>query len=281
MIFGDVPESYAQYATSQIVILPVPYDKTSTWIHGADKGPAALFEAAEQIELYDIETDSEVYTRGIHITESVLESESPEQLVAAVNKRVTQLLTDKKFVVTLGGNHTVSIGAIQAHAAMYPDMTVVQFDAHADLRSSYHGSIFNHACVMAQVRKCCPAIQIGIRSMCSEERKVYDKERMFFAHTIHQDNEWMQKALSLCSNQVYITFDLDVFDSSLMPSTGTPEPGGLQYSEVIQFMRKLCKHATIVGCDITELCPHPDNKAPDYVAAKLLYQMLSTFFHEK
>ncbi|MBQ9470675.1 MAG: agmatinase [Bacteroidales bacterium] len=275
--YGGLPEPYSQREQARVAILPVPYDGTSTWGKGADRGPLALLEASTNMELYDIETDSEVYHVGIFTDQPVLEARSPEHMVYAVEQRTAALLDEGKLVATIGGEHSVSIGAIRAHAARFPDLTVLQIDAHADLRDAYEGSPNNHACVMARARELCPIVQVGIRSMDIGEKANLDPQRVFWAHEIVDaaDDTWMSKALNLISANVYITIDLDGFDPAIAPSTGTPEPGGLQWYPALRFLRKVIEHRNMVGFDIVELCPNPADRATDFMAAKLLYKLLS------
>ncbi|HOF21648.1 MAG TPA: agmatinase [Bacteroidales bacterium] len=277
MNFGG-PEIVSAYAESEIVMVPVPYDETSTWIKGSDRGPGAIFEASPNLEFYDMETGTEVWRRGIFTASPVTEKRSPELLVKAVYERALSLLNEKKFPVIIGGNHTVSIGAARAFAGHYPDLTVLQLDAHADLRQEYDGSPYNHACVMARIRESVPVVQVGIRSMSAEELPYADRSRIFPAHELYADRELYGKALSLLSPDIYITIDLDVLDPSIMPSTGTPEPGGPGYRELMDFLREVAVKRNIVGFDVVELCPSPSNKAPDFVAAKIIYQLLSYIF---
>jgi len=276
--FGGIAEEYRNYSSSDIVIIPVPYDKTSTWIKGADKGPDALIEASENMELYDIETDSEVYLRGIHTSEVIQEAEGPEKLALKVKEKVSGILNDRKFPVIIGGEHSVSIGAFQAVSEHYSDLSILQIDAHADLRDSYEGSTYNHACVMARARELAPIVQVSIRSMSVEEKNLLDEERVFFAQEIEHSSHWMDEACSLLKPNVYITIDLDAFDPSFVPATGTPEPGGLDYYSVLNFLKKVNGKFNIVGFDVVELCPIAVQKASDFFAAKLIYQLLSLKF---
>ncbi|MGB4206348.1 MAG: agmatinase [Bacteroidales bacterium] len=278
MNFGDLPEQYSTLGSSKIVVLPVPYDGTSTWVKGADKGPQAIIEASGNMEIYDIETDSEVHLLGIHTANPVLENKSPEDMTKAVYKEVKKLLGRNKFVVTIGGEHSISIGAIQAHAEKFTDLTIIQIDAHADLRDEYLGSKYNHACVMARAREFAPTVQIGIRSMSVEESFVTEPGRIFYARDINQGETWKYDMLSVLSNNVYITFDLDALDPSIMPSTGTPEPGGLHWFETIEILRRISERSKIVGFDVVELCPNPASKASDFLAAKLIYKLLTYSF---
>jgi agmatinase len=277
MNFGGAEVVY-DYAGSGIIIVPVPYDETSTWMKGSDKGPEAILAASVNLEFYDIETETEVHKKGIHTIIPVTEKRSPESLVNAVRDKVLQLLMEKKFPVIIGGNHTVSIGSVKAFSEHFKDLSVLQLDAHADLRPVYEGSPLNHACVMARAREYAPVVQVGIRSMSIDEIPFAEKERMFYAHELYHNKELYRKAIDKLTENVYITIDLDVFDTSIMPSTGTPEPGGPDYFEVMHFLREVAENRNIVGFDVVELCPSPVNKAPDFVAAKVIYQLLSYIF---
>ncbi len=273
--FGGLPPEYSEAAGSRVVIVPVPYDGTSTWVKGADKGPAAILRASANMELYDIETDAQPYLDGIFTDEAVTEDRSPEAMVEAVRRRVQGHLANRKLTVVVGGEHSVSIGAVQAHAGRYPGLSVLQLDAHSDLRDEYEGSKYNHACVMARVRELCPIVQVGIRSMDISEKPALVEDRIFFAHEIHDSLTWIDKVVAKLTEQVYITIDLDAFDPSIMPSTGTPEPGGLGWYAVLTLLKAVCRRRTVVGFDVVELCPVETNWAPDFLAAKLIYKILS------
>ena len=275
MIFGDFTENYTALDNSRVVLLPVCYDKTSTYGKGADKGPKALLDASYNLEFYDIETDSEVYKCGIHTAEPIITDLPPEKMCEIVYAKSQEYIDAGKFVVTIGGEHSVSVGTAKAHCEKYPNTTVLQLDAHSDLRDSYEGSPYNHACVMARVKEFAPIVQVGIRSMDTCEKPNMDRSRVFFAKDIWDNTSWMGEAASLLTENVYITIDLDAFDSSLMPSAGTPEPGGMFWWPVLNFLKMVSERANIVGFDIVELCPNKDNKAPDFLAAKLLYKLLS------
>ena len=266
------------YRNSRIAILPVPYDETSTWMKGADKGPDAIMEASVNLEFYDIETNSEVYKHGICTLEPLLKKSSPNELVDSVREKVLFLLSEKKFPVIVGGNHTVSIGSVGAFGEVTNDLCVLQLDAHSDLRNEYEGSQFNHACTMARIKEIAPVVQVGIRSVSAEELTNIDTERIFLAHKLYYDKSLYVRAIDLLSKNVYITIDLDVFDPSLIPSTGTPEPGGPEYFEIIHFLHDVVKRKNVVGFDVVELCPSPVNKSSDFIAAKIIYQLLSYIF---
>jgi len=277
MNFGGNEVVYS-YSESGIIIVPVPYDKTSTWMKGADKGPDAILEASVNLEFYDIETSSEAHLYGINTIDPVLEKETPQKLVNAVYDKVLTLLSEKKFPVILGGNHTVSIGSFKAFSEYFENLTILQLDAHADLRQVYEGSELNHACAMARASEYAPVVQVGIRSMSVEELPFVEKDRIFYSHELYYDKGLYKKALDKLTENVYITIDLDVFDPSIMPSTGTPEPGGPAYFELLHFMRDVIKTRNVVGFDIVELCPSATNKSPDFIAAKIIYQLLSYKF---
>jgi agmatinase len=277
MNFGGNEVVY-NYSESRIIIVPVPYDGTSTWMKGADKGPDAILEASVNLEFYDVETSTEAHLVGINTIAPVLEKESPNQLVKAVYDTLLSLLSEKKFPVIIGGNHTVSIGAIRAFSEYFDNLTVLQLDAHSDLRQVYEGSEFNHACVMARAREFSPMVQVGIRSMSVEELPFAEKDRIFYSHELYYDKSLYKKAIEKLTENVYITIDLDVFDPSIMPSTGTPEPGGPAYFELLHFMRDVIKNRNVVGFDVVELCPSASNKSPDFIAAKIIYQLLSYRF---
>lgn len=277
MNFGGNEVVY-DYSASEIIIIPVPYDETSTWIKGADKGPDAIMEASVNLEFYDIETDSEAHLKGIHTIDPVKEKKSPEALVNAIYSTVLNLLRENKFPVIAGGNHTVSIGAAKAFSENFRNLSVLQLDAHTDLRQEYEGSPYNHACTMARVSEFAPIVQVGIRSMSLEEVRFADMKRIFFAHELYHNKSGYSEAINLLSENVYITIDLDVFDPSLIPSTGTPEPGGPEYFEIMHFLKEVIRKRNVVGFDVVELCPSPVNKAPDFVAAKIIYQLLSYRF---
>lgn len=277
--YGEFEEEFTMYENAAIAILPVPYDGTSTWLKGADKGPKAILEASVNMEFYDIETDSEVFTHGIATLDPVTEDSSPEAMAAEVERRVSALLEDKKFPVILGGEHSVSIGAFRAFAEHYEEFSILQLDAHSDMRPEYEGSTHNHACVMARGKEVATVAQVGIRSSAVEEKENIDPDRIFYAHDIKEsDSSWMYQVSQKLSDNVYVTIDLDVFDPAYMPSTGTPEPDGLAYRDIINLLKLINERHNIIGLDVVELCPNDMNKAPDFLASKLIYQILSMRF---
>lgn len=276
--YAGIPEEFAKLEQAKIVLIPVPYDGTSTWQKGADKGPQAFLEASENMELYDIETDTEVYQQGVFLADAVTENTSPEAMVEAVHQATKKYIKKNKFVTVFGGEHSISIGTIRAFNEMYPSLTVLHIDAHADLRESYEGSTCNHACAVYEASQNTNLIQVGIRSMDIMEKTVMDTEKTYFAHDMAVDDTWMDSAIDQMTDNVFITFDLDAFDPSILPSTGTPEPGGLLWYETLEFLKQVFEEKNVVGFDIVELCPNSKEKSSDFLAAKLYYKMLSYKF---
>lgn len=273
--FLDMDAAYASYDQAEFVLLPVPYDGTSTYVKGADKGPQAIIDASDSIELYDVEEGMEVYSHGIHTAAPVNVSHTPEAMVEEVKRRTLALLNDGKTPIVLGGEHSVTVGSVCAYAEKFPQLSVLQLDAHADMRESYHGSRYNHACVMKRVKEHCPVVQVGIRSVCIEEKAELDEATTVYAHQLHTDKAWMERAASGLSGQVYLTVDLDAFDPSVLPSTGTPFPGGMAWRQVLDFIDYVLQAHEIVGFDVVELCPNPEAKASDVLAAVLVYKLIT------
>lgn len=273
--FAGIPKEYGAYDNAHVVLIPVPFDGTSTWIKGADKGPEAFLKAAENMELYDIETDSQVYKKGINLHKPLAAEGNAEAMVNMVHDAVKAQLIRNKFVTLIGGEHSISIGSIRAFNEVFPNLTIVQLDAHADLRKEYDGSAYNHACALYEANETNNLVQIGIRSMAHVEKSVANWDNVFLASVINSSTTWMEDAIDLMSDQVYLTLDLDVFDPSILSSTGTPEPGGLLWYETLEFLRKLFTEKEVVGFDIVELCPNPVDKSSDFLAAKLYYKLLS------
>lgn len=276
--YAGIPEEFAKLDSSKIVLIPVPYDGTSTWQKGSDKGPEAFLHASENMELYDVETRTEVYKQGIYLADAITENSSPEAMVEAVHKSVKTFIKRNKFVTIFGGEHSISIGTIRAFNECFDNLTVLHIDAHADLRKSYLGSKYNHACAAYEASQTTNLIQVGIRSMDAIETTVMDEEKVYFAHELATDEFWMDSAIDQMTDNVFITFDLDALDPSILPSTGTPEPGGLFWYETLEFLKKVFEEKNVVGFDMMELCPNPNEKSSDFLAAKLYYKMLSYKF---
>lgn len=277
--FGGIPEAYARFKDAAILLQSIPYDGTSTWGKGADHGFAAFLEASENMELYDIETDSEVFTKGIHILPEINENSTPEKVFFKVYSQAKKLVSTEKFLTFFGGEHSVSIGVMKAFYEQYPDITVLHLDAHADLRPTYLGSPYNHACAMYDASKNTNLIQVGIRSMDIEEKDHINVDKTFFAEDIQQTTDWMDSAISMMTENVYLSLDLDVFDPSVMPATGTPEPGGMLWYDILRFLKRVFMEKNVLGFDIVELAPIQNLKAPQFLVAKLYYKLLSYKFY--
>ncbi|MCG2460845.1 agmatinase [Flavobacteriaceae bacterium F89] len=276
--YAGIDAEFAQLETAKVVLIPVPYDGTSTWGKGADQGPEAFLNASENMELYDIETNSEVYRQGIYLASAIEDLSTPEDMVNSVHKITKDYIKRNKFVTLIGGEHSISIGAIRAFNECFDNLTVLHIDAHADLRESYDGTKFNHACAVHEASQTTNLIQVGIRSMDAIEKTFMDEEKTFFAHDMVNDEYWTDKVIDLMSDNVFITFDLDALDPSILPSTGTPEPGGLFYYETLEFLKQVFEEKNIVGFDLVELCPNKVDRSSDFLAAKLYYKMLSYKF---
>ncbi|MCL7978021.1 MAG: agmatinase [marine benthic group bacterium] len=261
-------------------IIPVPYDLTSTWRKGADRGPAALLQASATVELYDIETASEPWRRGIVTLPPILHDGGPEELAGLVRRAVGTVLAQGAIPVVIGGEHSVTIGAVEAAADAFPGVGVLQIDAHGDTRESYEGSTHNHACVMARAREQCPIVQVGIRAVDAAEVPALDPARVFWAHEIaaRRGFDWMDEVVDLLPEHVYLTIDLDAFDPSLLPATGTPEPGGLGWYEVTGLVRRVARGRRIIGFDVVELLPLEGEHASEFTAAKLVHRVLAEVF---
>ncbi|MFA4874078.1 MAG: agmatinase [bacterium] len=276
--FLGLPAELADYARARVVCLPVPYEATVTFGGGTGKGPAAIIDASAQVELYDEELGCEPCDVGVATLAALdLAGVRPDDLHAKAAPAVESILRDKKFPLILGGEHSITPAAIKAVHAAHPDLTVLQFDAHADLRQEYEGERMSHACAMARVREISPVVQVGIRNLSKDEANWVERERLpvFFAHKMRGSGNWMRDALAaIKTDEVYITIDVDAFDSSIMPATGTPEPGGMSWYDVIDFIRLVTEKKRVVGFDIVELAPQPGLHACDFLAAKLAYKCI-------
>lgn len=256
------------YEKSKVAVFPVPYNSTTYWKSGTKDGPQAIIEASRHIELYDIETKKDSSKKGI-FTLPLLEpsKNSPEETMARIKGAVGKLLSDGKFVLMLGGEHSITLGAVQAFKEKFSDFSVLQIDAHSDLRDEFEGTKFHHASVMKRIKDLGVSItQVGIRSMSEGE----EGENIFLAPELPVD-----KIISTLKDNVYLTFDLDGLDPSIMPSTGTPEPGGLLWYETLDLIKKVAQKKKIVGADVVELDPIPGLSAPDFLAAKLAYKIIN------
>lgn len=277
--FAGIPDQYADRVTAKVLLQSIPYDGTSTWGKGADKGFTAFMDAAANMELYDIETDSEVYKHGIHLLDSSPDFGSPAEMYRYTYQQAQALLKEEKFLTFFGGEHSISIGLIKAHYEHFDNISILQIDAHADLRPSYEGTPYNHACALYDASQHAHLVQVGIRSMDASEKEIMDTDNVFFASDIHGHESWINEVVSKLHDIVYITFDLDAFDPAICPGTGTPEPGGMAWYSTLRLLRSVFAQRTVVGFDIVELAPIEGHSASQFLAAKLYYKMLSYKFN--
>ena len=272
--FLDMDDEFLQLESAAYVLLSVPYDGTSTFVKGADKGPQAILDASDSLELYDIQYDIDASKAGVYTDHYDYDLSTPEAMVKSVYGRVSHFLDMGKRVAMVGGEHSVSVGAIRAMSERFPDLTVLQIDAHADLRDEYHGSPYNHACVMRRAQECARVVQVGIRSVCEEEQCNIVPENIFYAHNIVGRTGWEDEVVERLTGNVYISFDLDGLDPSILPATGTPLPGGLQWYPTLNLLEKVFRARRVVGFDVVELCPQEGNVVSDVLAASLVYKMM-------
>ena len=280
-VYAGIETDNGSFERAAVLLQSIPFDGTSTWGKGADKGFEAFCNASDNMEIYDIETDSEPYKIGVFILDEIDEKSSAEAMFQKVYETTKENLKTGKVLTAFGGEHSISIGIIKAHYEHFDNLTVLQIDAHTDLRPEYHGTPYNHACAVYDASKNCNLIQVGIRSMDVSEKEHMDRSKVYFAENIMDNDYWMDEAIEKMTDNVYVTFDLDAFDSSIMPSTGTPEPGGMNWYQVLEFLRKVFRRKNVVGFDIVELAPNEHNQAPDFIAAKLYYKMLAYKFENE
>jgi agmatinase len=259
------------------VVLPVALEMTTTFFRGTERGPESLLQASHQVELWDDELHQETVEAGI-ATLPVLtfKNEDMDTALRKIEVQSSWILKEGKRPVVVGGEHSVTIGVIRAFKNFFHDFSVLHLDAHADLRDQYNGSPNNHACVMARVGEMAPFVSVGIRSLSSEEAVKIDQKRysVFDIHTIRNNTEWVEASLRALQDRVYITCDLDVFDPSVMPGVGTPEPGGLEWLGFLSFIKRVFQEKEVIGLDIMELCTPSGVNRSAFIAAKLLYRLI-------
>jgi agmatinase len=276
MNFGGIYPAHS-LRDALFVVVPVPYDLTSTYQPGSRRGPAAIIEASTNMELYDEELKKETYLAGIHTTLPVaIDARGPKNMINIVRKKISKIISLNKIPVMLGGEHSISLGAVQALKERYPKLKVLQLDAHADLRESYQGSPYSHASVARRISETCPLIQMGIRSMSKEEADFLPqgKVKSYSTDFALEKKDWCETICKDLSGDVFVTIDLDVFDPSIMSSTGTPEPGGLYWRDVLRLLKLVSGSCKIRGFDVVELAPIPGIVASDFMAAKLIYRLM-------
>jgi agmatinase len=283
--FLALPPEFSEIQSSKFVILPVPYEQTTTFKAGAKEGPQAIINASQEVETFDEELKQETFKVGIHTLEEMeITMGGPEVMVKKIYQIAKELVDMNKRMVLLGGEHTTSIGMVKALNESYEKLSVLQLDAHADLRDSYQESRYSHACTMRRIGEIAPFVGVGIRNLSSEEHEFVKQKKidLFFAKDLMKDDRlseaksigWIDQVLSKLSENVYLTIDLDFFDPSIMPSVGTPEPGGLLWNQTLDLLKKVAKSKNIVSFDCVELCPIPGLVAPDFLVAKLIYKII-------
>lgn len=284
--FLSIEKEFSSYQNSTVAIISCPYEKTTSYGKGTAKGPKAILEASHYVEFFDEETEKEVcFEKGIASLESIdFKKHSAKKTLDLIYSHVKNIIDDKKFVIVLGGEHSISTAPIKAHFDSYSDLSILHFDAHSDLRYEYEGSKFSHACFASRVAEFTTKItQVGIRAQCKEEFQfIKDNEiKTYYAHQIRQrnfDESLKNEIVSTLDKNVYMTFDVDYFDPSIMPSTGTPEPNGFYWHETMKLLKEVCAKRNLVGFDVVELAPRKDFTFPDFLTAKLIYKILNYKF---
>ena len=283
MVFGGLLPPLSNLETAKILIWPVPFEKTVSYGHGAKEGPAAVIDSSRYMELYDEELGAETAELGIHTLPAFDADREPEVFMPALEEEALKLLRTGKFVCMLGGEHSITAPAVRAFARQYPELSVLQIDAHADLRNQYDGTPHSHASAMRRVVEVCPAVQVGIRSLSAEEAKAIPSlpTHIFYAKDIVGRRDWIRPAVDLLTEDVYLTIDIDGLDPSLVSATGTPEPGGLMWYEVLELIRTLAANRNVVGMDLVELSGDSTSIVSSFLAAKLVYKTLGYVFQNR
>lgn len=278
-VFGGLDPAQSAFDTARVLIWPVPFEKTVSYGRGTAEGPSAIIEASRNMELYDEELDAEPCSIGIHTLPAMDADREPEPMMAALEYEAGRLIDTGKFLCMLGGEHSITPPVVRALSKRVAGLSVLQIDAHADLREIYDGTPYSHACAMRRVLEVCPAVQAGIRSLSLEEARAIPTlaTRVFYAKDIAGRSGWIDAAVDALTPNVYLTIDIDGLDPSLVPTTGTPEPGGLLWYEVLALIRTLAAKRNVVAMDLVELC-RGANEAPSFLAAKLIYKALGYVF---
>lgn len=278
-------EAIASYENAQAVILPIPYEATTTYRKGCEHGPDAVLEASDQLEAYDEELGQETcHSVGIYTSDYVADTRSnpdltAEEMLTETTETVIQFIQDQKFVVGIGGEHAITTGIVRAYQqALDQAFTVVQIDAHGDMRHEFEGSLHNHACVMRRVLEMgLPTLPVGIRAICKEEAELIKAKKIpvIWAREMAFDPDWIEKAINqIKTPKVFITIDVDGIDPSLIPGVGTPEPGGMGWHETLRFLRRVFETHEVIGCDVMELAPVVDSVVSEFSTAKLIYKLI-------
>ncbi len=276
-VFAGLRPPYSDLRQAKAVVLPVPYDSTSEWSSGSRHGPQAIIDASEYLELYDLELDREIYKAGISTlprVEPLLSS--PQDMIDRVYQVVRDLVSKGKFVVLLGGEHSLSLGAVRAFKEAFPTLSVLQLDAHADLRDEYLGTKYGQACVMRRILEVCPICQVGVRSLSWEERQFSTEKQLdiLYMADLASNRVSIDRITESLSQDVYITVDVDVLDPSIMPAVGTPEPDGMSWRQVLDIVESVTLHRHVVGFDLMEFCPGEGPSSCAFLLAKLAYRLI-------
>jgi agmatinase len=282
-------EAIAAYATAKAVILPIPYEATTTYRKGCETGPAAVITASQQLEAYDEELQRETCLDvGIYTHEAIADTRqqpqlSAEEMLEITTATVSRLIADQKFVVAIGGEHAITTGVVRAYQQAFSEpFTVVQIDAHGDMRFEYEGSQHNHACVMRRVIEMgLPTLPVGIRAICREEAELIAQKQIpvLWDRDIASDPDWIEKAIAkITTEKIFLTIDVDGIDPALIPGVGTPEPGGLSWHQTLRFLRRLFQTHQVIGCDVMELAPISDSVVSEFTTAKLIYKLIGYQF---
>jgi len=281
MNFGGLPPEESAFETSRFLILPVPYEETVTYLRGTCRGPQAIIEASQYVELYDEELNMEPYRAGIHTLPEVASEKEPQHMTEKLAARIAELCSPERALVTLGGEHSITVGVIKGLKKHYLQLSVLHLDAHADLRNEYEGLKLSHACVARRVYEMAPVVEVGIRSMSLEEAEFIQEEEfpLYYASELMTANPPWEEIVGRLSETVYVSIDLDVFDPSLMPSVGSPEPGGLGWYDTLELLRLVAERRRVIGFDVVELCPIEGLIAPNFLAAKLVYKVIGYISH--
>jgi agmatinase len=278
--FAGLTPPYSDIDYAKVIVLPVPYDGTSEWHTGSRYGPQAIIDASEYLEFYDLDLDKEIYKIGIHTLPFIQpDSSGPEKTVERIYQVARQYVAESKFILSLGGEHTISLGPVKAYKEKYPDLSVLQLDAHADLRDEYNGAAICQATVMKRIREFCPTIQAGIRSLSLEEKTLIDNEKIPIIYSSNLvGNAGVRQAIAgSLSENVYLTLDVDVLDPSIMSAVGTPEPGGLLWEDLLAVIEHIASKKHVVGADLVELCPREGPASCTFLTAKLAYKIIGYF----
>ena len=279
--FGGTTPTTTDFDHARVVILPVPLDRTTSYVPGTRGGPHEILVASSHMELWDEETRTDVHGIGVFtLPEMEFPFATMEEVIAEIRRVAREIVSRDKFPVILGGEHSITAPVVAAVAEKYPGVSVLQIDAHADLRESYMGTPHNHACAMRRVLEYARATQVGVRSLSSEEAAAAPRlsTKIFYDYDMRRHEDWIGQVVASLSETVYITIDCDGFDPAIMPAVGTPEPGGLTWYEGLALLRRVIESRRVVGCDIVELCPQPGNVAPNFLCAKLIYKILTYRF---